>query len=132
MTKKWGIGSEKINPEIQKRVCLVHAGTSVHTWALSLRVSLHILRRAKANEDLIPLHWSLIWFQSYITWFHWVVELYCLCFVEIQWIQAHNILLNEKFQPKLAEFGLSKAFPTDGGTHISTAAAGTPGYLDPE
>lgn len=47
-------------------------------------------------------------------------------------IKCTNILLNETFQAKLADFGLSKAFPTDGGTHISTAVAGTPGYLDPE
>ncbi|XP_076881829.1 putative leucine-rich repeat receptor-like protein kinase At2g19210 [Bidens hawaiensis] len=47
-------------------------------------------------------------------------------------IKGTNILLNETFQAKLADFGLSKAFPTEGGTHISTAVAGTPGYLDPE
>ncbi|CAH1429666.1 unnamed protein product [Lactuca virosa] len=47
-------------------------------------------------------------------------------------VKCNNILLNETFQAKLADFGLSKAFPTEGGTHISTAVAGTPGYLDPE
>ncbi|GKE08936.1 putative leucine-rich repeat receptor-like protein kinase, partial [Tanacetum coccineum] len=47
-------------------------------------------------------------------------------------IKCTNILLNETFQAKLADFGLSRAFPSDGGTHISTAVAGTPGYLDPE
>ncbi|KAI3766500.1 hypothetical protein L2E82_16563 [Cichorium intybus] len=47
-------------------------------------------------------------------------------------VKCNNILLNESFQAKLADFGLSKAFPTEGGTHISTAVAGTPGYLDPE
>jgi serine/threonine protein kinase len=46
-------------------------------------------------------------------------------------VKSTNILLNEKFQAKLADFGLSKTFPTDG-THLSTVVAGTPGYLDPE
>jgi len=41
-------------------------------------------------------------------------------------------LLNEHFQAKLADFGLSKIIPTEGGTHVSTVVAGTPGYLDPE
>ncbi|GJW29921.1 putative leucine-rich repeat receptor-like protein kinase [Tanacetum coccineum] len=36
------------------------------------------------------------------------------------------------YQAKLADFGLSKAFPVEGGTHISTVVAGTPGYLDHE
>uniref|UniRef100_A0A2N9G8P4 Protein kinase domain-containing protein n=1 Tax=Fagus sylvatica TaxID=28930 RepID=A0A2N9G8P4_FAGSY len=46
-------------------------------------------------------------------------------------VKSTNILLNEKFRAKLADFGLSKTFPTDD-THLSTVVAGTPGYLDPE
>ncbi|KAL2332308.1 hypothetical protein Fmac_019889 [Flemingia macrophylla] len=47
-------------------------------------------------------------------------------------IKSTNILLNEHFQAKLSDFGLSKIMPTEGGTHVSTVIAGTPGYLDPE
>ncbi|KAF3445137.1 hypothetical protein FNV43_RR14830 [Rhamnella rubrinervis] len=47
-------------------------------------------------------------------------------------VKTANILLNEKFQAKLADFGLSRAFSIESGTHISTVVAGTPGYLDPE
>ncbi|XP_057734950.1 probable LRR receptor-like serine/threonine-protein kinase At1g05700 isoform X2 [Arachis stenosperma] len=47
-------------------------------------------------------------------------------------VKCTNILLNENFHGKLADFGLSKCFATDGDTHVSTIVAGTPGYLDPE
>ncbi|CAK8535887.1 unnamed protein product [Lathyrus sativus] len=47
-------------------------------------------------------------------------------------VKSKNILLNEKLQGKLADFGLSKIFPNEGDTHVFTVVAGTPGYLDPE
>ncbi|KAL1293055.1 hypothetical protein HN51_053633 [Arachis hypogaea] len=47
-------------------------------------------------------------------------------------IKCTNILLNENFQAKLADLGLSKSFIFSGDTHVSTMVAGTPGYLDPE
>ncbi|KAI4329189.1 hypothetical protein L6164_021481 [Bauhinia variegata] len=47
-------------------------------------------------------------------------------------IKTANILLNEKLQAKVADFGVSKFFPTENDSHISTAVVGTLGYLDPE
>ncbi|KAK4590872.1 hypothetical protein RGQ29_021171 [Quercus rubra] len=47
-------------------------------------------------------------------------------------VTLSNILLNEKFQAKIADFGLSRVIPTDGGSYVTTVVAGTPGYLDPE
>ncbi|KAL8090315.1 hypothetical protein AgCh_039694 [Apium graveolens] len=47
-------------------------------------------------------------------------------------VKTSNILLNEKFQAKLADFGLSRAYSDEDGTHVTTGVAGTPGYLDPD
>ncbi|PON84293.1 Serine/threonine protein kinase [Trema orientale] len=54
-------------------------------------------------------------------------------------VKSTNILLNEKFQAKLGDFGVSKIFPYDGDRQsvsgtlgVSTNVVGTPGYLDPE
>ncbi|KAG7657194.1 Serine-threonine/tyrosine-protein kinase catalytic domain [Arabidopsis suecica] len=47
-------------------------------------------------------------------------------------VKTTNILLNERYGAKLADFGLSRSFPVDGESHVSTVVAGTPGYLDPE
>ncbi|XP_073294345.1 LEAF RUST 10 DISEASE-RESISTANCEUS RECEPTOR-LIKE PROTEIN KINASE-like 1.4 isoform X2 [Primulina huaijiensis] len=46
-------------------------------------------------------------------------------------VKTNNVLLDQDFHVKVADFGLSRLFPTDV-THVSTAPQGTPGYVDPE
>ncbi|CAL4908531.1 unnamed protein product [Urochloa decumbens] len=48
-------------------------------------------------------------------------------------VKTTNILLNEKLEAKVADFGLSRAFNHDISAHVSTnTLVGTPGYVDPE
>ncbi|KAL0446853.1 UNVERIFIED_CONTAM: LEAF RUST 10 DISEASE-RESISTANCE LOCUS RECEPTOR-LIKE PROTEIN KINASE-like 1.2 [Sesamum latifolium] len=46
-------------------------------------------------------------------------------------VKTDNILLDNNFCVKVADFGLSRLCPNNV-THVSTAPQGTPGYVDPE
>ncbi|AAG29693.1 receptor protein kinase, putative [Arabidopsis thaliana] len=47
-------------------------------------------------------------------------------------VKCTNVFLDESFNAKLGGFGLSRAFDAAEGSHLNTAIAGTPGYVDPE
>uniref|UniRef100_A0A5B6ZQ21 non-specific serine/threonine protein kinase n=1 Tax=Davidia involucrata TaxID=16924 RepID=A0A5B6ZQ21_DAVIN len=47
-------------------------------------------------------------------------------------IKSNNILLDERLNAKVADFGLSKPMGDTGRSHVTTQVKGTMGYLDPE
>ncbi|XP_074569541.1 putative leucine-rich repeat receptor-like serine/threonine-protein kinase At2g19230 [Curcuma longa] len=47
-------------------------------------------------------------------------------------VKTANILLNERLEAKISDFGLTKRFQDDNTDHTSTRIVGTIGYLDPE
>jgi len=47
-------------------------------------------------------------------------------------IKPHNILLDDKFNPKVSDFGLAKLYPIDNSIVTMTTIGGTIGYMAPE
>ena len=47
-------------------------------------------------------------------------------------VKTANILLNEKMQAKVADFGWSRIIPYENSSHVTTVIVGTSGYFDPE
>nr|AMM43046.1 LRR-RLK [Vernicia montana] len=79
---------------------------------------------------------SLAWKQRYdvilgtaqgLAYLH---EQFHVCIIHRD-IKPNNILLDDDFQPKIADFGLARLLPEDK-SHLSTRFAGTLGYTAPE
>ncbi|OWM89660.1 hypothetical protein CDL15_Pgr024408 [Punica granatum] len=94
--------------------------------------NLSLLDHLFVNKDVEPLNWEtrskiVLGTAEGLAYLH---EESSLRIIHRD-IKLSNVLLDDDFMPKIADFGLARLFPEDK-THISTAIAGTLGYMAPE
>ncbi|XP_057444780.1 LEAF RUST 10 DISEASE-RESISTANCE LOCUS RECEPTOR-LIKE PROTEIN KINASE-like 1.2 [Lotus japonicus] len=132
---------ESFNNEIQILTCMrnkyfvsLYGCTSRHSRELLLvyeyvpngTLSCH-LHGDKAKHRILPWHVRMriaIDTASALTYLHASDIIH-------RDVKSSNILIDNNFCVKVADFGLSRLFPNDV-THVSTAPKGTPGYVDPD
>ncbi|KAI4305437.1 hypothetical protein L6164_028803 [Bauhinia variegata] len=108
-TNKGLIYEYMANGNLHEHLSGIHSNAKFLTWEDRLRISID------AAQGLEYLHNG------------------CKPSITHRDIKSTNILLNEHFQAKISDFGLSKTMvTTEGGTQLSSLVGGTPGYLDPE
>ncbi|KAL5979946.1 hypothetical protein ACLOJK_039058 [Asimina triloba] len=79
-----------------------------------------------------PLSWERI-YEIALGIAHGIEYLHRDCDMKIHFdIKPHNILLDEKFTPKVSDIGLAKFYPMDVSFVSVTAVRGTVGYIAPE
>lgn len=110
--------------------CSVTGPESLLVYEYVPNQSLHDYFSAKTN--LPPLSWEMryriiLGAAEGLAYLHEESELRIIH----RDIKLSNVLLDEDFNPKIADFGLARLFPEDK-SHISTAIAGTLGYMAPE
>ncbi|XP_057798690.1 probable receptor-like protein kinase At5g20050 isoform X2 [Salvia miltiorrhiza] len=85
------------------------------------------------REKVSPLDWDMK-FKIVVEVARGIEYLHCGCDIQILHfdIKPHNILLDDKFVPKISDFGLAKLCSIEMDTVTMTAARGTIGYVAPE
>ncbi|KAL0647077.1 hypothetical protein Bca4012_045368 [Brassica carinata] len=105
-------------------------GRSIINWGIRLRIAVEAAS-GKGGRSII--NWGIrlriaVEAASGLEYLH----IGCIPPMVHRDVKTTNILLDEQFKAKLADFGLSRSFPVVDESHVSTMVAGAPGYLDPE
>ncbi|KAK6927795.1 Serine-threonine/tyrosine-protein kinase, catalytic domain [Dillenia turbinata] len=118
----------QISFELEKEEVIASSiGLCPHTIQLSC-----ILKHVLTGERQGTLNWKqrcdiILGMAKGLAYLH---EEFHVCIIHRD-IKSSNILLDDDFQPKIADFGLARLLPEDK-THVNTRFAGTLGYTAPE